>query len=151
MSSILSFPGDKSSERLGRLYGRVYRRWRRYVDDAFRDQGFTEATRAPLVLLPDLGQPVRQKDLAEELGLEPSALVRVVDVLAGRGLVTSAVDPADRRSKLVSLTEAGQETAARIVARVIEIEKSLFRDVSEAELAALRSALGKVLSRFSTG
>ena len=37
--------------RFGRLIGSVYRQWRRQVDLSFKDQGLTDATRMPLVVI----------------------------------------------------------------------------------------------------
>src|SRR5690606_24704659 len=75
-----------NSERFGRLLGSVFRKWRRYVDDEFRDLGFTDATRSPLIGLYDHAGSMRQRDLADHLGLEASALVRVISLLEKRGL-----------------------------------------------------------------
>jgi len=48
-----------------------------------------------------------QRELAEYLRLDPSQVVAIVDDLEGRGLVERIPDPADRRAKIVTATEAG--------------------------------------------
>lgn len=60
---------------------------------------------------------VRQAFLAERMGVEAMTLSTYLDRLEGRGLVERVADPADRRAKLVHLTEAAEpvlEEIARI-------------------------------------
>ncbi|MBN9038127.1 MAG: MarR family transcriptional regulator [Rhizobiales bacterium] len=57
---------------------------------------------------------VRQSALAERMGVEAMTLSGYLDRLEARGLVHRTVDPADRRAKLVHLTEAAREVLARI-------------------------------------
>jgi hypothetical protein len=49
-----------SDARFGRLVGTVYRKWRRYIDTAFRAYGFSDATRSPLIGLYDHQGSLRQ-------------------------------------------------------------------------------------------
>ena len=49
-----------------------------------------------------------QRQLAEELGLDPSQIVALVDDLEARDLITRRVDPADRRNKRIDATDAGR-------------------------------------------
>lgn len=57
---------------------------------------------------------VRQSALAERMGVEAMTLSGYLDRLEARGLVQRTVDSADRRAKLVHLTEAAREVLARI-------------------------------------
>lgn len=137
-------PVPAHSERFGRLLGSVFRRWRRYVDDEFRALGFTDATRAPLIGLYDHAGSMRQRELAEHLGLEASALVRVISLLERRGLVSCAPDQRDRRSKQISLTPLGREWAERIIAKSYEAELRFLASVSAEELAVTRRVLTRI-------
>jgi DNA-binding MarR family transcriptional regulator len=59
---------------------------------------------------PAAGQaPLTTHALRERLGLDSGYLSRLLRHLERDGLVAVAADPADRRRRLVSLTEAGQE------------------------------------------
>lgn len=58
--------------------------------------------------------PVRQSALAEHMGVEAMTLSGYLDRLEARGLVRRTVDPADRRAKLVHLTDAARDVLARI-------------------------------------
>src|SRR4051794_34707841 len=52
--------------------------------------------------------PSSQHQLAERLGMHPTTMVKVVDVLEQEGLVARTRDPADRRQYALSLTPAGR-------------------------------------------
>jgi len=65
----------------------------------------------------------------------PTTLTSVLDRLVRRGYVVRDVDPADRRSFLVSLTPAGQRAAGTASAAVRELEQSVLIRVSPAQRA----------------
>jgi MarR family transcriptional regulator, transcriptional regulator for hemolysin len=69
---------------------------------------------------------VRQNVLAERIGVEAMTLSTSLDRLEASGLVLRRPDPADRRAKLVHLTDAGEE----VLARIQPISASLRKDVS---------------------
>jgi len=78
-------------------------------------------------------EPVRLCDLNRHVLLSQPALSRLMDRLAERGLVERRPDPADGRSVLLSLTEAG-----RAVQR--QIGRQHARGVARAMTAGLDSA-----------
>lgn len=53
-------------------------------------------------------QPVRVGDVAEREGVSAPTATRVVASLEDLGLITREIDPQDRRSAYVSLTDAGR-------------------------------------------
>ena len=63
--------------------------------------------------------PARQ--LADAVGITPSALTTVVDKLIHRGLVSRAPTEHDRRVKLVSATPSGVEAVHRQRARLADV------------------------------
>jgi MarR family transcriptional regulator for hemolysin len=134
--------------RFGRLIGSVYRQWRRQVDLSFKEQGLTDATRMPLVVLYAKDQALLQKELAQALHLETSSLVRVLDQLRRMELVDWSNDPDDRRTKRIALTPAGRKAAAQIVDKSLEIEQQILAGLSAEELAITRATLEKIARRF---
>lgn len=64
-----------------------------------------------------------QRELADALGMHAPRLVVLIDELEGRGLVTRARDPDDRRNYAISLTERGGRELAKlgVVAREHEL------------------------------
>jgi MarR family transcriptional regulator for hemolysin len=138
-----------SRKRFGLLVAGVYRQWRRQVDLSLKQLDLTDATRTPLLALYDHGEPLRQKDLAQVLGLDSSSLVRVLAQLCSRGLVQWQCDAHDRRAKCFSLTAQGQATAQLIVGKSLEIEQLILADLSAEELVITRLALSKIQQRFT--
>jgi len=57
------------------------------------------------------GGPARtQAALAQAIGADKTRIIATLDELQGAGLITREPDPADRRARLLSITQAGQET-----------------------------------------
>ena len=85
-------------------------------------------------------------DLAAVVGVGGSGGVRLVDRLASQGLVTRAPSPTDRRTVLLRLTEAGTQTARR----VLHAREEAVRQTVEALGAEQRSALEQLLPDLLT-
>ncbi|WP_026639575.1 MarR family winged helix-turn-helix transcriptional regulator [Bordetella petrii] len=134
--------------RFGPLLGGVFRQWRRQVDLSFKDQGLSDATRMPLLVLYVQGEPLRQKDLANALFLDTSSLVRVLNYLRKARLVDWSSDPDDRRTKRIGLTPAGRQVAAAILAKSQEIERTILADLTPHEGEVTLIALEKISRRF---
>jgi MarR family transcriptional regulator for hemolysin len=114
----------------------ITRRLRQMVDAELRSSGLTEATWRPLVYLGRHGEGIRQKDLAQALGIEGPSLVRVLDNLERRGLIERREDDADRRARGIFLTPEGREMQ-KWVFRVSEsIQQRLLAAVGPADLEA---------------
>jgi DNA-binding MarR family transcriptional regulator len=67
-----------------------------------------------LYTLSKCADPVSLSELNRHVLLSQPAMSRMVDRLAGRGLVTRSTDPDDRRGVRLSLTEAGRELQRRV-------------------------------------
>ena len=79
--------------------------------------------------------PLTVGALAAATATRPTTLTSVLDRLVRRGYVVREVDPADRRSFLVSLTLAGQRAAGTVSAAVRELEQGALIRVSPAQRA----------------
>jgi DNA-binding MarR family transcriptional regulator len=89
-------------------------------------------------------EPIRQVDLAEPVLGDPPNVSRLVDALVARGDLRRSPDPADRRSRLLSLTPAGRARADAMFAVAIEERPLVFAGFDERELAALADALDRI-------
>lgn len=123
--------------RFGALFVGLARRWRRALDDRLSGVGLTDATWAPLVHLEMSGGGISQTELAGMLGIDGSTLVRLLDILAGKGLIERRPDPVDRRAKRLHLTQAGHDAVVGIRAVIIQAETEMLADLDDATLAAL--------------
>jgi DNA-binding MarR family transcriptional regulator len=91
--------------------------------------------------------PLTVGALAAATATRPTTLTSVLDRLVRRGYVVREVDPADRRSFLVSLTPAGQQAAGTVSAAVRDLEWVALSRVSPAQWAgflAVAHALSEV-------
>jgi DNA-binding MarR family transcriptional regulator len=84
--------------------------------------------------------------LGQVVGLTHSGAVRLVDRLAGAGLVERAPGT-DRRSRSLWLTASGRRAARRVSSRRIAYLTSLLADLSPAEISTLHELLGRVMGQ----
>jgi DNA-binding MarR family transcriptional regulator len=80
--------------------------------------------------------------LAAVTATKPTTLTSVLDRLARRGYLTRDVDPADRRSFLISLTPDGQVAARTVAAAVTDLERQALATVTQEDLAGFRAVIG---------
>ncbi|MEV5509437.1 MarR family winged helix-turn-helix transcriptional regulator [Streptomyces orinoci] len=80
--------------------------------------------------------PITLCALADELTTDRPYTTLVVDDLAKRGLVQRTANPADRRSKIVTVTEAGRAAAQR-AEDILGAPPPALLALAEEELAAL--------------
>jgi DNA-binding MarR family transcriptional regulator len=84
------------------------------------------------------GHPRSIGELAAATATKPTTLTSVLDRLVRRGLVVRQLDPADRRSFLVSLTQDGRPVADRARAEMGALERAALAAVTSADLAGFR-------------
>ncbi|MBW0114917.1 MarR family transcriptional regulator [Pseudonocardia sp. KRD-169] len=93
------------------------------------------------------GEAGSQLALAQHLGVDRTVMTYLIDDLEGAGLVERRPDPADRRARLLSLTDDGS-------ARLCAVERAL-RSAEDAVLAPLaadeRTVLRDLLARIALG
>ncbi len=114
----------------------ITRRLRQMVDAELRSSGLTEATWRPLVYLGRHGEGIRQKDLAQALGIEGPSLVRLLDNLERRGLIERREDEADRRARAIYLTSQGRDLQKWVFKVSETIQQRLLAAVGPADLEA---------------
>lgn len=87
--------------------------------------------------------PLSAKDLARAATMDAPATTVVVNDLEERGLVTREIDPTNRRSKLISLTDAGERVVADALATPDPAPAEL-ADLTPADLRTLHEILRKL-------
>ncbi|HEX3648700.1 MAG TPA: MarR family transcriptional regulator [Pseudonocardiaceae bacterium] len=85
--------------------------------------------------------PEAQRDLSVRLRIDPSDLVSVLDDLERDGLVRRDRDPADRRRYAVTLTPAGADRLAELLAASRVTDERLFAGLTESEKTELHRLL----------
>jgi MarR family transcriptional regulator, transcriptional regulator for hemolysin len=134
-SSAMAFPDDPARSGFGALLGHAARQWRRGVDLGLEPFGLTQATWLPLIRIARSAAPMRQRDLAQSLSIDSSAVVRLIDSLEGEGLVERRQDE-DRRAKTIVLTAAGQAVVDRVEASTRRVQADVLAGLPEADIEA---------------
>jgi DNA-binding MarR family transcriptional regulator len=87
--------------------------------------------------------PMTLRDIAEANGLDAPYATVICDKLAQKGLVIRTPHPDDNRRKLVSLTEAGRETA-QLAKRILGEAPESLSALPAADLAVLEGLLARL-------
>lgn len=85
-------------------------------------------------------------DVAAATGTRPTTLTSVLDRLERRRLVRRQLDPADRRSFLITLTPPGRQAARSVRAAITDLERAALAALTPEQLAGFRAvtrALGQ--------
>lgn len=103
---------------------------------------------------------LREKDgrymseMGQAMGVDNSAMTRLVDRLEKAGLVKRQIDPENRRAISILLMPAGREEGAEALTVIKRINEEIKTDYSPAEVDAFKKILGGILRKFkapSTG
>ncbi|MFH8974252.1 MarR family winged helix-turn-helix transcriptional regulator [Streptomyces sp. NPDC017890] len=105
--------------------------------------GLTHATAQALWTIDPDEPPPSMKEMSKRLFCNAPNLSFVVNQLVDRGLVERSVDPADRRSRVVVLTEKGRRVRAEVVDHTLATTP--FAGLSPQEMRQLTQLLGKAL------
>jgi DNA-binding MarR family transcriptional regulator len=117
---------------------RAARSLARLFDEAFRPVGITNGQFSLLMSLNRPG-PARMREVAKLLAMDRTTLTAALKTLERRGLLTVAVDPDDRRGRLLTLTDAGRDTLVRALPIWRDEHARLERGLADAD--GLRAAL----------
>lgn len=91
-------------------------------------------------------EPQTLRALADLLAADPPYVTLIVDDLESRGLARRTPHPEDRRSKLVELTDAGRDAAARADA-ILDEPPAALCDVPGEDLAAFLRVLDRLVGQ----
>lgn len=100
-ATCLCYHAQRAARSLGRRF-----------DDAFRPIGLTNGQYSLLAALSQCA-PVSIGELATALGMDRTTMTAALKPLARRRLLRVAVDPADRRNRLVGMTKLGAAALAK--------------------------------------
>ena len=119
---------------------RAARALSRRFDEAMRPLGLTSGQFSLLMAL-NRPEPAPMASVVRLLAMDRTTLTAALKVLERRGLATAAVDPKDRRGRLLSLTEAGRVSLAAAVPVWRETHAAVEATLAGLDLEALRISL----------
>jgi DNA-binding MarR family transcriptional regulator/predicted N-acetyltransferase YhbS len=124
-----------------RRFNRSYTQRIGVLEDSFLGMGMPLG---PVRVLFEIGAaPATTQALRERLGLDSGYLSRLLRRLEKEGLVAVAPDPADRRRRQVTLTEAGQERWQELERRSQEQARLIVDPLTQRQRERLARALAE--------
>jgi DNA-binding MarR family transcriptional regulator len=112
----------------------------RRLRDAHTAVGVTPRQFQLLGLLHDRG-PMGQRELGEEMGIDPSVLVTMLNPLEEDGFLKRRRETADRRRHTVLLTDTGKKLLTKAARAQREAEDALFAGLDHDQREQLREVL----------
>lgn len=136
---------------IGRL-GRIAALAGPHVDDLFARFDLSRGEFDVLAALRRNGSPftLTPSALARTLMLSPAAMTNRLDRLEKAGLVTRAIDPDNRRSMRVTLTDDGRTRVDEAVTAHVANEEKLLSALSDDDRRHLDDILRKLLASLET-
>jgi DNA-binding MarR family transcriptional regulator len=135
--------GYELSDQIGHLLRRAYQRHTAIFQRRISDLDVTAIQFAVLVAVRDGGiMPLTRVGAAT--AIDPATLRGVIARLGERDLITSQNDKADRRQRLVSLTDKGRDLVVRLLPDAIEITRETLSPLNPAEVLAIGFLLKKL-------
>ena len=92
-----------------------------------------------------------QRALSDQLGMDPSDLVGLLDVLEAAGYVERRRDPADRRRYAIDITGAGREAIERFEAVAAVVADDVFGVLPADDRRTLEALLVRVIAAHEGG
>lgn len=89
--------------------------------------------------------PVSQQALGEQLGIDRTTMVELIDQLEHDGVVVRRRNPTDRRSYALVLTPHGRSVQKRAARAFDAVSDEVFSSLSAAEKRTLAGLLGRVV------
>jgi DNA-binding MarR family transcriptional regulator len=132
------------AEFAGQLFFRLWRASHTRTADALGQIGLSPALFALLNVLGARGGSIQQQ-LSSDMGIDPSAMVKLIDELETAGLAERRRRPGDRRAWEVVLTAQGRRKLERGRRLAFQVEDEVLGGLTTADrrqlLALLRRAL----------
>jgi DNA-binding MarR family transcriptional regulator len=140
-------PGDINGlyDHAGYWLNRLQAEMHGQLERRLAEHGVTAAQWGVLIAL-HKGASETVRGLATFLNVDGGAVTRLIDRLEGKGLVQRRVDRADRRSVILSLTEAGQALTPLLAQAADEHDAAILQGLTAAERRQFMGALSRLLA-----
>ncbi len=132
---------------LGRLMHEIFRVFKKRISGQEIEE--IRITTEQFGLLHAIGQKeeeVIQKDMAEMMGKDKSAILRLIDSLEEKELVRRVVDKNDRRKNYLMVTKLGERVIKQYMKIVFGMLEEVEQGISENDLDTFRTVVGQLKS-----
>ena len=132
------------AEFAGQLFFRLWRASHTRIAEALESIDLTPALFGILNFL-GAREGAIQLEIASAMGIDPSALVSLIDELEGAGLAKRRPHPSDRRAREVTLTPKGRRLLERGREMALQVEDEVLQGLTATERRDLLSLLRRAL------
>lgn len=130
---------------LGRMMHEVFRVFKKHFDNhQYEDIRITTEQFSLLHALSKTEEEVIQKDMAEVLGKDKSAVLRLIDGLEEKGLVRRVAAIEDRRKNYLMVTKLGHRVIAFYMNIVTEKMVDLEEGVTQEEIVTFHKVINQI-------
>jgi DNA-binding MarR family transcriptional regulator len=141
-------PGDQAGPDLGILLTNAMRGFVDLLHARLEEQGFADLRPPFGVVFRALRDgPLTLTVLAGRLGVTKQATSKVVDEMAGKGLLRRRPDASDARAKLLELTPRGRRAMQAAIGIGAEIEARLRERAGDVAVDRMRVALAELVDQ----
>jgi DNA-binding MarR family transcriptional regulator len=132
------------SEFAGQLFFRLWRASHTRTADSLKEVGLTPALFALLNVI-GAREGAIQQQLSSDMGIDPSAMVTLIDELESAGLAERRRRAGDRRAWEIAITAKGRRALERARQRAGKVEDEVLGGLSAVERSQLLGLLRRAL------
>ena len=137
--------GTEVAEYAGQLFFRLWRASNSRTAQALDSMGLTTTTFAVLNVL-GAREGTIQQQLSTDMGIDPSAMVKVINELEEAGLAERRRRPKDRRAWEVTITPKGQDILQQAKKLASDVENEILGGLTAADRRELLMLLRRALA-----
>ena len=123
-----------------------------FLTEKLKERGFPDfaSSHGNILFQLSVNEEMTMGELAEKINRDKSTTTVLVRKLESEGFITGAPDPADKRSRIIYLTEKGKQFNNTAMELSKELLETFYRGFSEEEKNLFFQSLLKVKENFST-
>lgn len=129
---------------LGPDLARLVRLWRAVIDQRLKPLSLTQTHWVTLYNINRLPPDQSQIQLAKAIGIEQPSLVRTLDQLEDKKLISRHTCFNDRRAKRIKLTEIAQPIMEQVNTVILDTRKEILHGISAQEVEQLVGLIGRL-------
>ena len=129
---------------LGSDLARLVRVWRALIDHRLKPLEMTQTHWVTLHNINRLPPEQSQIQLAKAIGIEQPSLVRTLDQLEEKGLITRHTCASDRRAKRIKLTDAATPIIGEVENVIDSTRREILAGISPQEVELLTKLIEKL-------
>lgn len=129
---------------LGTDLARLVRIWRALIDQRLKPLELTQTHWVTLHNIHELPPEQSQIQLAKAIGIEQPSLVRTLDQLEEKGLITRTTCASDRRAKRIKLTEEAAPIITQVEDVINATRDDVLSDISQLEIDKLVTLIARL-------